>query len=38
MKIQDRAFFENVVFLALLIASGTIMLNVLVKIIKLFFV
>jgi len=38
MKLQDRAFFENVVFFCLLIASGTIMFAALSKLIKLFFV
>jgi len=38
MKIQDRAFFENVVFVCLLIVSGTIMFAALSKLIKLFFV
>ena len=38
MKLQDRAFFENVVFVFLLIASGTIMFAALSKLIKLFFV
>jgi len=38
MKIQDRAFFENVVFVSLLIVSGAIMFAALSKLIKLFFV
>jgi len=38
MKNQDKPFFENVVFLCLLVASGTIMFAALSKLIKLFFV